>query len=751
MVTSDLATAWQFHQEGRFADAARSYHTLLVRQPDQAEALHLFGVLHYQNGYFARAVELIGRAVALQPDTAVYHANLAEAHRSLGQHQQAIDCCRTALRLRQAYPEAANNLGLALHALGQFAEAVAQFRAALEMRADFALARNNLGTSLHELGQLGEALRAYRAAVALDPNLPLARSNLGAMLVDQGEAEEGLTHCQEAVRLEPRRPAALNNLGNAYRALERWSEAQAAYDEALRAASLIQERPGELARVHANRGLALFLEGKRADAYAGFRRAVELAPDDAAMWQYLANAHDADEDRAAALSCWQRVVELNPTHSPGHNHLGRALQQEGRFAEAAACYRRALELQPQYVDALLNSGGLHEELGDMAEAEAWYRRAQALYPRAPGPLARLALLLRGKLPDIDRDAIETQLGRSGRGRADDRSLPPRSPARRSLLFGLAQVLDAQGAYAAAADCLEQANALALAQRRKQGKHYNPDGHAALVDRIIAGFTPQLFDRLAGAGDDTRQPLFVFGMPRSGTTLVEQVLASHSRVHGAGELGLAHAEFVSIPELLGRPDQMLPCLEALDTGAVRQLTRRHRDGLEALLRTLPTVGPGAAKDRIVDKLPDNYLYLGLVALLFPRATFIHVRRDLRDVAVSCWMTDFRTIRWTNDRKHLAGRCRDYARLMQYWRTVLPVPVHEVVYEHLVDDFDTEARRLLAACGLEWEPACGRFHQTVRPVQTASVTQVRQSLYRRSLARWKHYEATLADLFARLPVE
>jgi hypothetical protein len=150
------------------------------------------------------------------------------------------------------------------------------------------------------------------------------------------------------------------------------------------------------------------------------------------------------------------------------------------------------------------------------------------------------------------------------------------------------------------------------------------------------------------------------------------------------------------------------------------------------------------------MPDNYLNLGLLALLFPRATFIHVRRDLRDVAVSCWMTNFRILRWANDREQLAGRCRDYARLMKHWQTVLPVPLHEVVYEQLVDDFETEGRRLLATCGLEWEPACGRFHQTIRPVRTASVTQVRQPLYRRAVARWKHYEVALADLFARLPV-
>jgi tetratricopeptide (TPR) repeat protein len=743
---SDFDTARQLHWAGRSADAARLYHALLERKPDHADALHLFGVLHYQNGYFARAVEMIGRAVTLDRDNAAYHANLAEAHRALGQYDQAIDCCRTALRLRPDYPEAANNLGLVLHALSQFTEAVAQFRAALEMRPDFALAQNNLGTSLRELGRFGEALQAYHLAVALDPKLAMARSNLGQLLVDQGEAEEGLANCAEAVALEPDRPAAHNNLGNAYRALERFSEARAAYDEALRLASLAQTGPSETAQVHANRGLALFLEGDRAGAFACFRQAVEIAPDDAQIGQYLANAHEAAEDYASALACWQRIVELNPTLAMAHNHLGWALQQEGRFAEAAACFRRALELGPYYVGAHLNQGGLHEELGEMVEAEACYRRAQNLHPRASAPLARLAVLLRGKLPASDLDAIQSQLGLASESDCQTNlpSLPPRSPSRSPLLFGLAHVLDARGEYAVAAQCLEEANATARDQRRKDGKNYDRAIHSKLVDRIIAGFTPRLFDRLAGSGDQTRLPVFVFGMPRSGTTLVEQVLASHSRVHGAGELALAARLFESIPELLGQPDEMLPCLEALDAAAVRELSRRHRDGVDA---TLQAVAPGV--ERVVDKMPDNYLYLGLLALLFPRATFIHVRRDLRDVAVSCWMTSFRSIRWADDRENLARRCRDYRRLMEHWQAVLPVSVHEVTYENLVNDFDVEGPRLLAACGLEWEPACGRFHETARPVRTASVTQVRQPLYRRALARWKNYETTLGELFALLP--
>jgi hypothetical protein len=149
------------------------------------------------------------------------------------------------------------------------------------------------------------------------------------------------------------------------------------------------------------------------------------------------------------------------------------------------------------------------------------------------------------------------------------------------------------------------------------------------------------------------------------------------------------------------------------------------------------------------MPDNYLYLGLIAVLFPRARLIHCRRDVRDVAISCWMTSFRHIRWACDPEHIASRFRDYQRLMEHWRQVLPVPLLEVDYEETVADLEGVARRLIDGIGLEWEPACLSFHTTARPVRTASVSQVRQPLYTRSVQRWKHYETALAELLDRLP--
>ncbi len=735
-----LAQGLQMHRAGRAADAARLYKVLLAGQPDHADALHLFGVLHFQNGYFAQAAELMERAVRLVPENAAFHCNLAEVYRALDQYQRAIDSCRAALRLQPDFPDAANNLGLALHALGKFEEAASEFRGAIRMRPSFALAWNNLGASLLKLGLHDEALAAYRSAVVVDPGLAAAHSNLGQMLVDRRQAEDALPHCLEAVRLQPESLAAWNNLGNVYRALERWGDAHGAYESALRFASQRPGQEGGLAQVHANRGVTFLLEGQRTDAFASFNRATQLAPNDAAIWQFVADAYDADDDHAAALTCCRRIIELQPLSARGHNNLGWALQQEARYADAAASYQVALQLDPRYCDALLNLGGLHEELGEMSEAESFFRRARMLHPQAPGPTARLATLLRGSLPEDDLDSLKKAVAHS---RNSIRGVPG-SPMRGAALFGLAQVLDARGEHAEAASCLDEANAIARHTRRVEGKNYDHSAHSSFVDDLIAGFSSSLFGRLAGSGQESHRPIFVFGMPRSGTTLVEQVLASHSRVHGAGELRLGRQTLESVPQVMGRPDQMLECLEMMDGGTVRQLAARHWDDLQELVNRI-----SPRPERIVDKLPDNYLHIGLLALLFPRAAFIHVRRHPCDVALSCWMTNFRTIRWADDRENVAGRLRDHARLMQHWKTVLPVTVHEVIYEKLVDDFENEARRLIAAVDLEWEPACRDFHLTRRPVRTASVTQVREPLYTRSVARWKNYEPYLGDLFEKLP--
>ena len=278
-------------------------------------------------------------------------------------------------------------------------------------------------------------------------------------------------------------------------------------------------------------------------------------------------------------------------------------------------------------------------------------------------------------------------------------------------------------------------------KHKRHQKYDPDEHERFVDGMIAASGPESsWPGLSGAGLETRRPIFIFGLPRSGTTLIEQVLASHSQIHGAGELLFGRQDFESIPVLANRAETPLGCLADLDAEVARKIAQGH----EAKLHELD----GGRTARIVDKLPDNYLYLGLLSVLFPRALFIHCRRDPRDVAVSCWMTNFRAIRWANDLEHIRHRFHEYDRVMAHWRSALTVPILEVDYESAVDDLEAVARRMIAACGLEWEPACLEFHRTSRPVRTASVTQVRQPIYKGSVARWMNYRPELGEFFAAL---
>jgi hypothetical protein len=234
-------------------------------------------------------------------------------------------------------------------------------------------------------------------------------------------------------------------------------------------------------------------------------------------------------------------------------------------------------------------------------------------------------------------------------------------------------------------------------------------------------------------------VFVVGLPRSGTTLTEQVLASHPQVHGAGELHLVLQAFNSLPRVLGVQQGPFECLPRLNPPTVQALAQDY-------LRRLEEHSATAA--RIVDKLPDNYLCLGFIATLFPRTKVIHCRRDLRDVALSCWSTDFSEVPWAGDVEQMVGWFAQYRRVMAHWRRVLPLGVLDVDYEEMVADLEGVARRMVAFCGLEWDAACLEPHKARRPVATASSAQVRQPVHGGSVGRWKKYEQALPELFARV---
>jgi tetratricopeptide (TPR) repeat protein len=604
-------------------------------------------------------------------------------------------------------------------AQGKTDEAVLQFRDTLRIKPDYGTASNNLGNALRLRGDLDGALAHFRRAVEIEPNLAEAHSNLGQLLLERHQPHDSLAHLREAVRLRPSLSEARNNLGNALRETGRLAEARQSYAEALRINPT-------LAMTYNNMGQALQEENSLGDAMLWYQRALQLDSRSARIHCNAASLLAEQEKYDDALACYRRALELDPTYGEAHCGLGNVRHEEGYFEEAHAHYREALAHEPYLPAAHCALGTVREELGDFKEAESCWRTALRWDPRQAGAYGALATLLRGKLPDEDLAGMHKLL-------AD----PDLHDGRRSALhFGLAQVLDARGAYQEAAESLRQANALALAGAQKRGQGYDPPAHARFVAQMIAVCSPSFFERTRGIGVDNARPIFIVGLPRSGTTLTEQVLASHSQVFSAGEQRLARDDF---EKLAPREDQALEALVHLDRATAHRIGGQHLERLRELNND---------RRHVADKMPDNYLYLGLLAALFPQAKFIHCRRDLRDIAVSCWMTNFRHIRWANDAGHIAARFAEYRRVMDHWRRVLPVSVLEVDYEETVADLEAVARRLVSWCGLEWEPGCLAFHEGKRPVRTASVSQVRQPIYQRSVARWKHYEQALRPLFNAL---
>jgi tetratricopeptide (TPR) repeat protein len=719
-----LSAAFQFHQRGCLDEAARIYKILVASNPGHADAHHLLGVVALQQGNPQRAVESISRAIALRSDVAPYHANLAEAYRMLGKYEAATGCCRTALKLQPQFPGARNNLGLSLHALGQTTAAIEQYRETLRIQPDFAMAHNNLAIALRSQGENAEAVKHFNLALKFAPNLAESHSNLGQLLFEEGRLQEALVHCREAVRLRSDFPEAHTNLGIVYRGLGLRAEAKACYAEALRL------NP-EMAVACNNMGQIIQEEGNLDESVAWYRRSLEFDPSSVLVQCNLATALKEQNKHHEAVAHYDMALRLDPSSADAHNGRGWVRHEQGDLEEALYHYRKAIQFRSNFALAHCNLGTVLEEFGEMESAERSFREALRHDPDHAEAQALLATLLGGKLGEAELAAMRRRV------------VAPDSPElneykRSALHFAMGHVLDARGDYAGAAEHLRKANALGGADWKKRGRPYDPAEHAESVTEIIETFSPAFFERLRGFALETEQPVFIVGLPRSGTTLTEQILAGHSKVHGAGELSLVRDTFESLPRILNVEASAVECLDRLDRETAQRLGRH-------ILHTLRSLNLHAL--RIVDKMPENYIYLGMLTALFPGARFIHCQRDLRDIAVSCWMTHFRHIRWANDPDHIVSRIHNYQRLMDHWRQVLPPVWLDVPYEATVADLETVARQLVAWCGLEWEPECLAFHSGRRTVRSASLAQVRRPIYKNAVGRWKNYEHELGPMLAQ----
>ncbi len=368
-----LATAVKHHQGGRLHDAELIYRQILQADPNQADAIHLLGVIASQVGMHAQAVEYIQRAIRLYGNNAAYHNNLGGAYRALHRFSEAADSYRRAVELKPDYAEAYSNLGLALTDEGKLDDAVLSYRQALSLQPNLVDAQYNLGNVLKDQGKVDEAAACYRGVLDLKPEFAEPHYQLGVILHGQGKLDDAIACYRQALKWKPQHAEAHNNLGVALAKEEELDEAVACYQRAL------QLKP-EYAEAHFNLGVALKEQGKLDEAIASYRRALELKPDFAKAMGNLGFTLKEQGKLDEAIACYHKALEMNPDAAEVHNNLGIALKDQDKLDEAIAAYRRALQLRPNYADAAYNLGNAVKEQGKLDEAIASYRRALELKP-----------------------------------------------------------------------------------------------------------------------------------------------------------------------------------------------------------------------------------------------------------------------------------------------------------------------------------------------------------------------------------
>jgi tetratricopeptide (TPR) repeat protein len=710
-------------QRGRLDDAVALYRKSLGVDPRHAGAHNNVGVALEALGHFDEAASHYQQALAIQPESAQTRANLGNVLRALERPEEAIGQYQKVLAVRSTDFDTRNNLAGVLLTLGRTQQAIAHYEQVLAVRPDSADAHFNLGNAFRALARDEEAISRYRNALAIRPDYADAHNNLGNALVALGRTEEAIGCYESAIAIRPDAADVHFNLGNVLRALARDEEAMSRYRNALAI------RPG-YAEAHNNLGQALMALNRAEEAIGHYESAIAVRPDFAEAYNNLGGALQKLQRYTEAIARHQQALTIKPDYAEAQCHLGGALHRLGLPEQASAHYRKSLAIRPDYAEAYHGLGIALELLGHFDEAHGAHERAVELAPRR----AHFHLALAHSRPFRAGDARLAAIEELTR---DQASL---SEAERiALHFALAKAYADLEQHESSFRHLLEGNAL----KRRQ-TDYDEAATRRFFERIQTVFTRELMREKRGGGDHTQAPVFVVGMPRSGTTLIEQILASHSEVFGAGELEEFGKAVASLGEANGASAVFPEIVPTLSADALQQLGGSYLDTISA--------SAGPAK-RIVDKLPLNFTLVGLIHLALPNARIICARRDPIDTCLSCFSILFRGDQpHTYDLGELGRYYRAYEALMQHWRRVLPEGVLlEVQYEDVVDDLEGQARRMVKYCGLEWQEACLAFHKTSRPVRTASVAQVRQPIYRSSIGRWRPYHHLLQPLLQALDAE
>jgi tetratricopeptide (TPR) repeat protein len=603
------------------------------------------------------------------------------------------------------------------HRAGQLPDAEACYRQVLLLNPDHSDALHLLGTLCHQAGNNEMALELIHRAIRLDPQNPFIYSNLGAVYQAMQRPDEALEYCRQAVALAPDYAEAHFNLGNVLARLGRSADASASYQQALAL------RPDH-ADAYIGLGNALKNLGRTSDAVACYQKALALNPNYVEAHFNLGCIFTDQARPEDAELCYHKALALRPNYAEAHYNLGMALQQQGRPDEAAQHYHQTILLRPDYADAHAALAELLIDAGQFEAARTALNHALTVKPGHPVSWAALTRLR--KMTADDSDWLDTALGLLAQGES---ALSPDEAIK--LQFALGKYYDDTAQYDAAFPAYRQAHTLKLQASR--ATRFDRAEFSLLVDTLIANYSAHFMSQQRESASLSARPVLIVGMPRSGTSLLEQIIASHPDAFGAGELNFwwDMAQETRAAELPGR----------LEPALIAEIADQHEQCLQRY---------SSHAARVVDKKPNNFLWLGFIHTILPQARIIHIQRNPVDTCLSIYFQDFTQAHsYSDDLEDLAYYYREYARLMNHWRKVLPADrLMEISYEALVDDQAEWSRRAITFVGLPWDERCLDFHKTERNVATPSNWQVRQKIYSSSKARWHHYEKHLGVLLGLL---
>lgn len=674
-----LTEAGRHWREGRKERAEALCHYMLRLLPGQPDSLHLLGLMAYEGGKVDLALSYLRQACKSNTADASYLSNFAEICRQCGLLNEGEEIGRRAVLKDPNSFGSWNNLGIILQQLGKFDESKDCLQRAIRIQPRNPMLHNNIGNTYKYLGLNEKAENHWRRAIALDPNYAEPHSNLTNLLAEQSEYSQAIEHGHKAIKIKPDLFEAYINISNVYFFSQNYNMALFWLDNLLK-----------ISPKHA-RGLA-------------------------ARSLVLVELEKFDE----ALECAADTVRLAPHSAESHNAHGIALKAIGEINLAIACFERATNLAGNAAkDALINLGILFLEYGETTKAHKILTEALNKYPLSSIAWFHYANNKKFSVGDSEIKQIEKLIRSDYAKNKNDQQY---------LNFAIGKIYMDIGQPKLAIDHINVGNKI-----KRKTLIYSAEKESLYIENLKNTFSRKLIFRLQENGARSKMPIFVLGMPRSGTTLIEQILSSHSAINGAGELNYIQDIFDNISVLEKINDITPSDLQKLG---------------EAYLSKIIPISQG--RKHVVDKMPGNFRYIGFIRLILPDARIIHCRRDPVDTCLSCYTKLFaKGVPFSFDQQELGQAYCDYRKIMNHWRNILPdTNFLEVDYENVVDDFEFQTRRILAFLGLDWEDACLEFYQNKRPVRTASVSQVRLPIYRTSKGKWHQYANEIKPLLETL---